>query len=103
MPHTDYNRYSILKNGNGTTELMPFIILPINSSDKYEYWGQFSRYDKYANKYYGNPFFDFLITYANPQYVSEFDIAQGDLIRIPFPLSKAKGDYEEQLAAYRNK
>jgi len=104
MPQTDYNRYSILKNGDGTTESMPFINLPINASDKYEYWkSQFNRMDKLAKKYYGNPFYDFLIMYANPDFVSEFDIPDDTLIRIPFPLSKAKGDYEAILVDYMKK
>jgi len=99
MPYTDYNRYAILKNGDGTTESMPFVSLPINSSDKYEIWNsEFSRMDKLSQKYYGNPFYDFLILYANGNYVNEFDILSETLIRIPFPLSKAKSDYEAILS-----
>jgi len=104
MPQPDYNRYAILSNTDGTVEPMPFIVLPVNASDKYEYWkSQFSRFDKLAKKYYGNPFYDFLISYANPEFVSEFDIPDDYLIRIPFPLSKAKGDYEAALTEYRKK
>ena len=103
MPFLDYNRYSALKNEDGTTNTMPFVKLSVNASDKYETWnGEFSRLDKLSQKYYGNPFFDFLILYANPQFVSEFDIPDGTLIRIPFPLSKAKGDYESYLNTYKN-
>jgi len=102
MPHASYNRYSILKNTDGTTDLMPFVKLPVNSSDKYEYWNtQFNRLDKLSQKYYGNPFYDFLILYANPEYISEFDIPDGALIRIPHPLSKVKADYESILAAFK--
>jgi hypothetical protein len=102
MPYIDYNRYSILKNGGGTTDSMPFVKLPVNSSDKYEYWNaEFSRMDKLSQKYYGNPFYDFLILYANGNYVSEFDIPDGALIRIPFPLTKVKADYEALLTAYK--
>lgn len=103
MPYIDYNRYAILKNDNGTTEPMPFVNLPINSSDKYEYWNSStSRLDKLSQKYYGNPFYDFLILYANNIYTSEFDIPDNALIRIPFPLIKAKSDYETFLTAYKN-
>lgn len=102
MPYPDYNRYLILKNTDGTTEQMPFVNLPTNPSDKYESWNtEFSRLDKLSQKYYGNPFYDFLILYANPDYVSEFDIPDGALIRIPFPLSKVKSDYEAILSAYK--
>jgi hypothetical protein len=102
MPHIDYNRYAILKNNDGTTDAMPFVRLPINSSDKFEYWNtNYSRLDKLSMKYYGNPFYDFLILYANPEYVNEFDIPDGALIRIPFPLTKVKADYEAILTAYK--
>jgi hypothetical protein len=102
MPSNNYNRYSILKNGDGTTDSMPFIKLPVNPSDKYEYWNSdFSRLDKLSQKYYGNSFYDFLILYANPEYSSEFDIPDNQLIRIPFPLAKAKSDYETILEQFK--
>jgi hypothetical protein len=95
MPKKDYNRYSILRSNE---ESMPYVDIPVNPSDKFEYWNtEFSRMDKVSDKYYGNPFYDFLIIYANGMYVSEFDIPDGALIRIPFPLAKAKSDYEAKL------
>ena len=102
MSQIDYNRYTILKNGDGTTDLMPFVNLPINPSDKYEYWNtEFSRMEKLSQKYYGNPFYDFFILYANSGFISEFDIPDGALIRIPFPLNKVKSDYEAILTAIK--
>ena len=66
MPYRDYDRYEILKNTDGTIDSMPFITLPVNASDKYEYWNsEYSRLDKLSKKYYDNPFYDFLILYAN--------------------------------------
>jgi hypothetical protein len=101
MPYIDYDRYAILKNPDGTVKSMPFVVLPTNSSDKYEYWNSsYSRLDKISQKYYGNPFYDFLILYGNNSYVTEFDIPDGSLIRIPFPLNKAISDYEAILSAY---
>ena len=102
MPYPDYKRYELLKNTNGTTDAMPFIYLPQNPSDKFEYWNTtFSRLDKISQKYYGNPFYDFLILYGNNIYLNEFDIPDGALIRIPFPLNKAKADYEAALQAFK--
>jgi hypothetical protein len=102
MPYRDYDRYAILKNDDGTISPMPFVALPTNTSDKYEYWNtDSSRMDKLSQKYYGNPFYDFLILYANGEYVSEFDIPDTALIRIPFPLDKAKADYESILSQYK--
>ena len=103
MPHKDYDRYEPLKNIDGTIDMMPFIPIPVNVSDKYEYWNvNFSRLDKLSQKYYGNPFYDFLILYANPIYVSEFDIPDNALIRIPFPLAKAKTDYDTGLKRFKS-
>jgi len=103
MPYTDYNRYNILKTTTGVLSTMPFVSIPKNASDKYEYWNiEFSRLDKLSQKYYGNPFYDFLIMYANPSYVNEFDIPDNTLIRIPFPLAKVKGDYDSALLNYKN-
>ena len=84
--------------------MMPFVPIPERSSDKYEYWNaNFSRLDKLAQKYYGNPFYDFLILYANPSYINEFNIPDNALIRIPFPLTQAKSDYESKLLELKNK
>lgn len=103
MPQKDYDRYAILINSNGTHDMMPFVQLPVNQSDKFETWNtEYSRLDKLAQKYYGNPFYDFFILYANG-YMTEFDIEDGALIRIPFPLSKVKSDYENALTVYRQK
>ena len=102
MPYQDYKRYEILKNSDGTTDEMPFVKLPTNPSDKFEYWNtNFSRMDKISQKYYGNPFYDFLILYGNNIYLNEFDIPDGALIRIPFPLIKAKSDYEAALINFK--
>ena len=103
MPFKDYDRYESLKNSDGTIDMMPFVNIPINPSDKYEYWNiNFSRLDKLSQKYYGNPFYDFLILYANNIYVNEFDIPDDALIRIPFPLTKAKGDYDAALQQFKS-
>ena len=103
MAVQDYNRYAILKNEDGTISQMPFVPIPERPSDKYEYWNStFHRLDKLAQKYYGNPFYDFLILYGNPQFLSEFDIPENTLIRIPFPLAQVKSDYESKLTQIKN-
>lgn len=103
MPYKDYDRYATLKNTDGTTDRMPFVKIPKNASDKYENWNpDTSRLDRISQKYYGNPFYDFLILYANAIYTNEFDIPDGALIRIPFPLVKAKADYDAALQLYKS-
>jgi len=98
MPIFDYKRYDILKNTNGTTDMMPFIKIPELTTDKYEMWNSYNmRFDKLAQKYYNNPFYDFLIIYANPQFLSEWDVEEDALIRIPFPLETVLNYYENEL------
>ena len=90
MTNYNENRYEELAKG----KLMPLVKLPINQSDKYIFWNSMlNRYDKISQKYYNSPFYDYLLIYANTDYLSEFDIPDGTLIRIPFPLNKAKADY----------
>ena len=104
MPRVDYDRYELYRVDGNTINQLPFIQLPINPSDKYEEWNvNFSRMDKLSQKYYGNPFYDFLILYANPLFVNEFDIPDNTLIRIPFPLTKVKADYEAALNAFKKR
>ncbi len=97
----NYDRYSLLKNNNGTITMMPFVKIPEFSSDKYERWklGK-DRLDKLALKYYGNSTYDFFILYANSEFRSEFDIPDDHIIRIPFPLDKVKVFYENFLEEY---
>lgn len=100
----DYKRYEIYKNEDGTIDQLPFVEIPINSSDKYEKFKLgVTRFDKLAGKYYGNEFYDFLITNGNPKYLSEFDIEDGTLIRIPFPLEQARTSYEDGLKQIRSR
>lgn len=105
MARRDYNRYELYINTDDSSiDQLPFVKLPENDSDKFERWNPLtSRLDKLAQKYYNNPFFDFLILYANPQYISEFDIPEGKTIRIPFPLDKARSDYENGLRSIRSR
>ncbi len=98
MARKDYDRYYALKMGDGTLEPQPFVEISISPTDKYEYWNLgFSRYDKLSEKYYGSPFYDCLIMMANPEHLNEFDIPDDSLIRIPFPLNRAKSEYEARI------
>ena len=99
-----YDRYAILKNTDGTVESMPYVNLPVNPSDKYISWNNnYMRLDKTSQKYYGSPFYDFFILYANPEYINEWEIPEGAIVRIPFPFQKVKADYEAILNNHMNK
>lgn len=100
----DYDRYEIYRNEDNSIDPVPFVKIRQRPSDKYEKWDILrSRTDKLAQKYYNNPFFDFLILYANPEYISEFDIPDGTVVRIPFPLQAVKQEYEDKLKIFRNR
>jgi len=102
MARQDYDRYEVVKNTDGTIDMLPFAKISESSSDLSEVWvlGR-SRLDKLALKYYNNPFYDFFILYANPEYADQFDIPDGTLIRIPFPIDRVKQEYETFLRKYK--
>jgi hypothetical protein len=41
------------------------------------------RLDNIAMQFYGSPKYKWIILYANPQYYTEMDIAEGDTLIIP--------------------
>ncbi len=94
----DYDRYYLLRMNGDDMEPMPNVKLPESPSDKYERWrAGSSRLDFLSNKYYGSPFYDFFILLANPDFLNEWEIPDGEIIRIPFPIQKVKIEYENIL------
>jgi hypothetical protein len=96
-----YNRYDNFLI-NGVQTVVPFVNLPPKSTDKsYIYRANVSRLDKISQEYYGSPFFSWLILLANPQYGGiEWNIPDGGILTIPFPLISSIQDYEAQLNNY---
>ena len=98
MAAIDYNRYELLKTTSGYYNQMPFIEIPESQSDKYIEWNiNNSRTDRLSQQYYNSPLYGFFILYANSKYLTEWDIPDGEIIRIPFPFEKVKEDYESIL------
>ena len=99
----DYDRYALVRNTDGTMDQLPFTYLAPNIGDKYVEWivGR-SRMDILSQRYYDSPFFDWLILYANPEWISEFDIPDGATIRIPFPLNRVISEYQDKVAFIQN-
>lgn len=92
------NRYTeFIVNGQQT--VVPYVTLPSKSTDKrYIYKLGQSRLDKVSEQYYGSPFFSWLIMVANPQFGGvEFNIPDGSILTIPFPLIASVQDYTNQL------
>jgi hypothetical protein len=102
MARKYYDRYGDFKK-NGEYEFIPFIKLTQKSSDiKIVYKRDSSRLDIISNKYYGAPYYGWLILTANPQYGGlEFSIPDGATIRVPFPLSDALQDYQNKVEKYK--
>lgn len=94
-----YDRYSKVRI-NGSLEQLPFIELPEHPNDKYIEFienNNKTRFDILAQKYYNNPTLGFFILMANPDYLSEHDIPDGKVIRIPFPIDRVIQLYENKL------
>ena len=93
-----YDRYgTFLINGQQT--VVPYITLPSKTTDKrYIYKVDQSRLDKISQQFYGSPTFGLLILMDNPQYVvQEWNIPDGAILTIPFPLISSLQDYKSQL------
>jgi hypothetical protein len=93
-----YNRYSdFIINGEQT--VVPYVPLPIKSTDKrYIYKVSQSRLDKISQQYYGSPYFGWLIMAANPIFGGlEWNIMDGSILTIPFPLVASLQDYKNAL------
>jgi hypothetical protein len=93
-----YARYDeFLVEGNQT--VVPYVKLPQKNSDKnYIYRVGVSRLDKISQDYYGTPTFGWLIMIANPSFGGEeWNILDGSVLTIPYPLIASLQDYNNQL------
>ena len=93
-----YSRYNtFLIDGEQT--VVPYINLPSKTTDKrYIYKVGRSRMDKVSQEYYGSPTFCWLILLANPIYGGEeWNIPDGSILTIPFPLLTSLQDYKNEL------
>lgn len=98
----DFDRYFYYRI-NGNVDQVPFVEIPVSSSDRYEEWKEgISRLDKISQRYYGSPFYDWIILQANPEFIFEFDIPDGTIIRIPYPIEPITRFYDETLRKIRN-
>jgi hypothetical protein len=93
-----YNRYNtFLINGEQT--VVPYVNLPSKTTDKrYIYKVGQSRMDKISQQYYGTPTFGWLILASNSIYGGEeWNIPDGAILTIPFPLVASLQDYKNEL------
>lgn len=96
-----YDRYRDFRI-DGEVKTLPFIKLPIKSSDKRVLTDIRTRFDKLSQEYYGNPYHGWLILQANPEFGGlEFDIPENTIIIIPFPLNQSLEGYQSQVERYK--
>ena len=96
-----YDRYSQFRNGD-EIDIVPFGSVRKKNTDYYEiYRKNKSRLDIISNKYYNSPDYGWLILQANPDVGSmEYEIPDGTLLRIPYPLAVSIQDYRDSIEEY---
>lgn len=97
-----FDRYEKFRT-NGKILPIPYVNIPLASTDKSViYKLTVTRLDKLSQTYYNNPYHGFLIMLANPQYGGmEFNINDGDVIRVPYPFDSALERYINQVNRYK--
>ena len=92
-----YNRYTEFTI-NEQNLPVPFLGIPAKPTDKKViYKAGKSRLDKISQVYYDSPYFGWLIMEANPGIGSlEFDIPDGRVLTVPFPLVTSLQDYKQR-------
>lgn len=97
-----YDRYKEFRS-EGSVKIVPFIKMRKSPSDIMILYDRSKmRMDMLSYKYYGDPNYGWLILMNNPQLPSlEFNIPDGAVVRIPYPLSSALSRYEDGISAYR--
>jgi len=95
------DRYNKFRTNDGTSPI-PGIVIPNSATDKKViYVTGKTRFDILSQEYYGNPYHGWLILLANQQFGGmEFDIPNGEIIRIPFPFNNAIELYNSEVNNY---
>lgn len=92
-----FDRYGDFKVNDKFT-FLPFIKLTPKPTDLKVVWKKTARLDRLSNNQYGVPYYGWLIMLANPQFGGlEFDIPEGTLLTIPFPLMESLQDYQNKV------
>jgi hypothetical protein len=93
-----FDRYSFFKINN-TNKPVFGVFLDEKPSDKtIIYKLGLTRLDRVSQRYYNSPYYNWLILLANPQFGGlEFNIPDGTILRIPFPLNSALLEYTKKV------
>lgn len=98
-----FDRYSKFRT-DGKISVPPSIKIAPKSTDFFEtYVKGVTRLDLVSYDYYRDPSYDWLILMANPDLGNmEFEIPDGALLRIPYPLSTTLDNYNSEIERYFN-
>lgn len=95
MATSRYNKFKV----NGKMRRLPLVQLTKKESDYFEtYKKNVTMLDGLSYKYYNDPNYVWVIMMANQEYGSmEYDIPDGAVLRIPFPLDVTIVDYNDKI------
>ena len=96
-----YDRYKKFRKSGNISEV-PIVKIPVRSSDAYILYkrGE-TRLDLLSYQYYSDPNYGWLILQANPTIGNmEFEIQDGERIRIPLPLDQVLIQYDTDIDKY---
>lgn len=98
-----YDRYSLFRK-NGEIGIVPFGKVLEKDTDHFEVYEKGkTRLDILSFNYYNDSNYGWLIMQANPQYGSmEYEIPDGAMLRIPFPLAQSIEDYENSIKEHNS-
>lgn len=93
-----YNRYRKL-NTDDKIISPPYVALtPKETDNMIVYDKNKTRLDKVSQNYYDAPYYGWLILLANPEFGGEeWNILDGQTVRIPLPLDESLKEYERKL------
>jgi hypothetical protein len=85
-----FNTSNLFRSPGDAFRPVPFAPVRERGSDvPVPYYQGVSRLFALSQQYYGSPDYEQLILLANPEWLSEHDIPDGTMLRVPFPLEDA--------------
>ena len=98
------NRYTFLKNTDGTLKDFPKITISNRVTDRYvQYNSNKTRLDRISADAYDDDTYGWLILLANPEYFVEFDITNNSIVRVPYPLQDVLTEFQNKIINDRDK
>lgn len=92
-----YNRYyRLIDTERGKTKAFPSISVDKRIGDLYVQYNQADRLDIMSANYYGSSEYWWVLLLANNLSI-EFDIAPGQLIRVPWPIDETLEEIDKKL------